>query len=434
MSNEWAIGSAESKIGLPTRFTCATSLDLPRSKYASASYDEYQEPMISHIPVSANGQRYCRMEPALNYTLLYIRSGVCFESILCESDRVTKFEREDCTGTFQSFALSQQLRTIDWGEPITLSHWDISGATLQYQWTQYVPRFRITVTFRYPSDFIMLVAVIIANGSVLATVIFFGIRWYAKRTLSSQGYLLSQLFWLLFVAFDVVVSFATFTSLFQNAICWELYYIFRGIASLSTVLHTTRLMLQTYSNSKYTAYIAYATIFLIHFALGFGSYLTYIDRMSQNPAFSAIYYPWHDLSFYWLLFMLIFDLTPSMTFVYKAIQQNSKKDKWKTLKYLFYYDGIFTTIVISNFATIAIYGGLKFVDVYFNYVWGSDRMGKAMSGVRNMCIALHGVTQCTAISHLSVLLTVVKTQEMTANVQMKTIHKATLANTRVVSQ
>jgi hypothetical protein len=192
-----------------------------------------------------------------------------------------------------------------------------------------------------------------------------------------------------------------------------------------------------YSNSKVTVFMSYLLIALIHIGLGFGSYLTYFDRTMNNPSFSAIYYPWHDLSFYWLLFMLVFDLTPSVAFIYKAIKMNAKTSVWQTLWHLITHDWIFTTLVVSNLLTISVFGGMKFVDIYFNYVWGSDRMGKAMSGIRNMCIAIHGITQCIAISHLSTLLNVVKSHnslEMSKSVKIpKNIQeKATMAETRVL--
>ncbi|KAI8894859.1 hypothetical protein BC833DRAFT_603398 [Globomyces pollinis-pini] len=375
----------------------------------------------------SNAQKYCQLTNAGSNSWPYndtfvLADGVCHDRFICStSGELAIFSVEGCTGIQRKFSLSN--------EPITVlstigSHMvrlkDVENTTIQTSWVTYWPPNTVTAD-RLDTHFWLSVTFhSLALVGTLGVLIYYAYLFHHSKTVFLLGYMISQIFWLIFILFDVVQVHVAMPGQTEGYLMVTFTAISLGIAMLVSTLITGNILLifmrlHTRVNQK-----IFLTVLLgFHFCLAGTLYLSpFFQRDSHGLVF------WSQLVPLFIIFMYFFDIAPAL-FVFRSIINSHPdlKDEsmYKKLLYLIELDSFIIIYFLLQILNAVGFIGLYYIQ-RFTLLLQNDAHFNLMEGPICFSYVFHTLVSCALNAHIRHLLNV----QSNGNSSYSTTHKSGL--------
>ncbi|KAJ3276649.1 hypothetical protein HDV01_004182 [Terramyces sp. JEL0728] len=363
---------------------CTDSLDPSLSlPYLSGSTTWFQDidNLEASVPTGANGFTYCLLFAAnigdssalLGYEamLLLEKKEQCYDDYFkCDTNGdFSHYESKGCTGAILDQiginTTAQVLESPHLGN-ITVQLKTFTTAQEFYSWNQHVPTVDLVPQFDTAIDYIAAVVFGIAITLALSLPVSTVMQYLKdKKRLKIVNYIvlishfffffwsiMVMLFWRL--TFPVIESMAIFAEFRQN---------FFNIASLLFTMRTGHMI-----------YVLHVFVFVVHAVCMGSSYNEYLANggdnnyiLSVDPNTANFLNSWDNASYFWIIFMFVWNCTPPLLISLKLITLKymtaSKNDKShaEVIKKLFQIDRHLPLLLAGQIAVISGYLILKYL-------------------------------------------------------------------------
>lgn len=418
-------GQSQGVCGLgnsPLSKCCHSSLDISSSVYQSAMYKSaanYDSTVIqAAMPISAKGSTYCNYQNVGNseslyggLTEIYILAGKCVDGVFCSFDGLSTliYPSGTCTNATGSLSLSLAgssdaftSSTTTFLGSIEVTTVSISKASITYSWIAFEPGQYAAPNIKQALGVICLLAIIFTFGCLLWTVYFYLDRYLTQRTYLPLAYTVTQALWVIYTCFMVAYTFGNFKTELSLAVVGAFDFGLLNIASLASVLITTSVLVQVFTNSAFHMYMTFAAIFAIHISLAGSNYIIYFAIASGFDSVYYAYLAWSVTKFYWIIFMLIFNIIPVSYLTYRQIWKRNTNG-YNRFRRLLKSDPAFIVILVGTVLNIAVFFTFNILIIYAPQVFRDDATLLSASTITKIAIALHSVMLCLSLDHVGVL-------------------------------
>ena len=309
--------------------TSVTTLDAPTLPANQATFPT----------VMANAQ-FCVLSNFMGYPELYVgTSGACIEGVLtCStSGALSIYPEPGCMGTAQTYPLTatpsghtdSSINSTFTGEFRRIS----SAPAKKIGWTEQMPSTLLVIDNSTVMGGFATACYVIIAAFEAGMLVYFSYRLFKIRTLGGLFLVICHFFWVLYIALIINYNYRAFankTELLNSLAAWAFFY---GLATLMTAICTTNFIVVFWRLDKLKIILLYAAVFSVHFGLTGDRYLYgWLYRADAPTPFDDALTIWgSQVSFVWIVFLIVYDLIPICIVVARASLLNPGSF-WQKLK------------------------------------------------------------------------------------------------------
>ena len=385
---------------------CCTSLQPPEDVWniesaTTADFDTLPADQ-SKFPKEMNGNVYCVLSGALNYTELYVgTAGFCIEnSLKCTRSGILEIYPEaNCSGIPLSITLNSSpslQRDVQLGS-FTAQLRRINSANVVFGWTEYIDLKVTTIVNFTPLEIFATFCYVVIYILELGLLFYFGFRFIRTRTKSLLLHIATHFLWLVFVSANIHYTYHRWGEYQPYARSLIVRSFFYALANAMTAISTTYFIVVFWKFSRKRTTVLCTTVALIHIGLLGGRYLYaagFPMDLSADSDFrfqNFIVYWTNKISYLWVIFLFIYDLLPIVYLAGSSIAYMGHE--FTTTQKLITYlkiDKISTALFCSQILIIAGY----FVNEHIRAntsLLGNDHNHQASASFSIWFIAIHSV-------------------------------------------
>lgn len=391
---------------------CITSL-VPRDTIYKSSSFAIKPPgssLESHFPASGRGYNYCSLDSFTanskginlfkSYTALLIKEGSSYGTLSCLKNGTLKINSN--SGSSEVYQLNES--TISLNSPIiglaSARFYNVDRGDGVMKWITYSPYELMKPVFQKKWEIIAMLCCVVAYVCLLATILFFTVRYAKFRNEVYRLYAVNQV---LFLFGFIIQTYQTYGSGI-NEIFVSFGWAIQAFSTLFSVLHSAKLLTDLMEQNEKVNRAIYSSLLGIHVFLCGAYYTRY-----WAGYFVSIWNAWATIFVYWLVFALLFLMAPVGFLIYKMVLKNAVRVQnndtpMHRLLLLFQKDLLFTGLIVGNLAAIFSYFGLRIFDIYFSAYYGDLRTQISFINIRYVFLVLSFGFHCFLLDHVAVII------------------------------
>ncbi|KAI8903486.1 hypothetical protein EDD86DRAFT_250204 [Gorgonomyces haynaldii] len=300
----WPVSYQEQAKYLPYSKKCQNVLQVPLSQECCISNllsTSWQSSLTAPVPNGdtllavprrADGNLFCALKPNNGSlfgfrSIFYLSNNECNprDLISCNQDGTLSVYPNSCLDQPRVYALPQTINDEKLGN-VNVEYFSITGR-VEFSWTAYVPTDRYTPTFRYSSEWLMLIVFVVALVLNLLSTF-----KHIKQTnrLKYWFSICSLLLWLVYMILCLLKQFRLSSSLLVNVIgsCASLTSVIKSTQQSMILMHLTLFLQLLVLSSVVLTHIGLRYILVPIEANGIVWTLFYLIYDTLGP----IYYCW----------------------------------------------------------------------------------------------------------------------------------------------
>lgn len=352
---------------------CYSSLDIKMSEVNSATFsnvnlDSYKK----YLPEFLNSADYCLItgNSSFSYQNIYILPESCVFGLNCSANILRIQDNCLLNATIYSTLLLENavnITTARFGK-IRAEYIRISNATAsKFKGYNYVPSLNLVYAWNsYDIANLSMTLTCMISFTILTA--YFLNKFRIRRTNVSLMYACGQVLWMSYLVLVSISNFSTIPTS-QLIIIDGVSGIVGILASFYSVLINAKVLIQVYTTNALAIQVFYySALCFLHLALA-GSYylLFFIYLAPSSPAAIAIS-KWTPFTFYWIVFMFLFDTAPVLMCFYYAVRSRNGTT-WLRVMTVFRHDKYTCFLALGTTINIVLYVTFE---IAVNYVFDDE--------------------------------------------------------------
>lgn len=265
---------------------------------------------------------------------IFVQAGKCSLGFMCLPQGAIMTSFSACTRTAETeiYSLDETERRFNstLHGMITISMVNITEAKRTFKWQSYIPISNQVPNFRNGWEYFSIFLIILILAMLSYNIFYFAMKYNRS---GNKTYIVSsaiQIYWILTVIYHVVVYLVPRdddgNGKLQAQTTTSGAAIFPFATFLST-MHTTSMLVGAAGLAAWKNNTAYGIIIFLHILLCTPNYLYWLMYQPPSIEFFNFLRFWSYFYGYWLVFAVIFNMSPFMFLIYKVVIRTNANNK-----------------------------------------------------------------------------------------------------------
>lgn len=208
--------------------------------------------------------------------------------------------------------------------------------------------------------------------------------------------------WLSYAVISTFKQYQSFEVYDEVRVTASFSSILGGIAGFASVIQTAYVLIGVAGLPKWMNVTTYVVLTAIYLGLAGNSYILYWAYSDSN--ISNTYNAWYANYVWFNVFTLLFIQAPVAYMIYMIIFQYAFKNEavssFKRLINLLQKDLYFSGLVGTTIFSITLYFVLRYLDLSYNIVFGSERIWRAFENIRGLFFFIPFLVNCLILEYV----------------------------------